>query len=155
MLAVGQAAPDFEAPTQAGTPLTLSSLRGKPVVLYFYPKAYTSGCTLETKGFADHYPEFQRAGFEVIGISVDSVATQKGFAEKCHAAFPLVADSDKAIARRYGVLGFLGVAKRVTFFLGPDGNVAEIVEGMLPGPHLKRALERIGRPGTAAPAGPA
>jgi thioredoxin-dependent peroxiredoxin len=152
VLAVGQEAPAFTAPTQSGAPLSLASLRGKPVVLYFFPKANTSGCTIETRGFAQHYEEFRRAGFEVVGISVDSVATQQGFAEKCHAGFPLVADPDKAIARSYGVLGLLGVAKRVTFFLGPDGRVAEIVEGMLPGPHLARALERIGhRAGDARP----
>lgn len=146
MLAVGQEAPDFTAPTQSGSTLTLSTFRGRPVVLYFYPKANTSGCTSETRGFAQHYPEFQRAGVEVIGVSVDSVETQRGFAEKCQAEFPLVADSDKKIAKQYGVLGLLGMAKRVTFFVGPEGRVGEVVEGMAPGPHLKRALERIGSP---------
>ncbi len=143
MLAVGEPAPDFTAPTQSGASLTLSSLRGRPVLLYFFPKANTTGCTIETKGFADHYPEFQKAGFEVIGVSVDSVETQQGFAEKCRASFPLISDHDKSIARQYGVLGLLGFAKRVTFFLGPDGRVSEIVEGMLPGPHLKKGLERV------------
>ncbi len=143
MIAVGEEAPAFTAPAQSGAPFSLASLRGRPVVLYFFPKANTSGCTLETRGFADHYAEIRAAGVEVVGVSVDTVETQKGFAEKCGATFPLVADRDRAIARQYGVLGLLGVAKRVTFFLGADGRVAEVVEGMLPKPHLARTLERI------------
>jgi len=155
MVGVGDEAPDFHGATQSGSTVTLAQLRGRPVILFFYPKANTAGCTLETRGFAEHYPELQRAGFEVIGVSVDSVETQRGFAEKCHAAFPLVADLDRAIARQYGVLGFMGVAKRVTFFVGPTGRIEEVVEGMLPGPHLKRALARLkSTPASAAAASP-
>jgi thioredoxin-dependent peroxiredoxin len=143
MLAVGAEAPAFTGVTQSGRSFSLASLRGTPVVLYFYPKANTMGCTVETKGFAEHYAEIRNAGFEVVGVSVDSIDTQRGFAEKCGAAFPLIADRDKSIARQYGVLGLLGIAKRVTFFLGPDGRIADIVEGMLPGPHLQRTLQRV------------
>jgi len=150
MIEPGSLAPDFQGTTQDGRPLTLSSFRGRPVVLYFYPKANTTGCTLEARGFAEHYPELQRAGAEVIGVSVDSVDAQKGFSQKCHLPFPLVADADRAIAKQYGVLGLLGIAKRVTFLLGPDGRVVERVEGMMPGRHVERAVERL-----AARAGPA
>lgn len=115
------------------------------MILYFYPKANTSGCTLEARGFTEHYAEFQHAGVAVVGVSVDSVESQKKFAAKCSIPFPLVADHDKAIAKRYGVLGLLGIAKRVTFFVDADGKVAEVVEGMMPGPHVQRAVERLHR----------
>ncbi len=151
MIAVGDAAPEFQGTTGDGTSLSLSSLKGRPVVLYFYPKAHTSGCRLETRGFAEHYPELQRAGIQVVGVSVDSVEDQKSFAAECGAAFPLVADHDRTIARAYGVLGLLGVARRVTFFVGPDGRVEDVVEGMRPGPHVARAIERAAKPPPAAP----
>ena len=143
MLAVGQEAPDFSGTLADGNRLTLSSLRGHPVVLYFYPKANTTGCTLEARGFTEHYPDFQKAGVAVVGVSVDSVESQKKFVDKCSIPFPLVADHDKSIAKQYGVLGFLGVAKRVTFYLDSNGRVAEVHEGLTPGPHVQRALERL------------
>lgn len=143
MLAIGQDAPDFSGTLADGTSFSLSSLRGRPAVLYFYPKAGTTGCTLEARGFSQHYPEFQQAGVAIVGVSVDSVESQKKFVDKCSIPFPLVADHDKSIAKAYGVLGFLGVAKRVTFFLDAGGKVAEVHEGMLPEPHVKRALERL------------
>jgi thioredoxin-dependent peroxiredoxin len=150
MIAVGETAPEFRGTTGDGQRFDLATYRGRRLALYFYPKANTTGCTIETKGFAERYPDLQRAGIEVVGVSVDSVETQKGFAERCHAAFPLVADRDKEISRRYGVLGFLGYAKRVTFFIGPDGRVEDVVEGLRPGPHVARAIERA-RSGSSAP----
>jgi len=117
------------------------------VILYFFPKANTTGCTIETRGFAERYPAFQRSGFEVIGVSVDSDETQAAFGAKCSSEFPLVADPTKEIAQKYGVLGFLGVAKRVTFFLDGEGRVREVVEGMLPGPHLKAGDRWVGKAG--------
>jgi thioredoxin-dependent peroxiredoxin len=152
MIAAGDMAPGFQGTTGAGETLDLATYRGRPVVLYFYPKANTAGCTLETRGFAERYPELQKAGIDVVGVSVDSVEDQKSFATKCGAPFPLVSDRDKAIARSYGVLGFLGMARRVTFFIGPDGRVQEVVEGLRPGPHLERALERAREGAAPAPA---
>jgi peroxiredoxin Q/BCP len=149
MIGVGEVAPTFVGTTADGTTLDSTSYRGKPLVLFFYPKANTAGCTVETRGFAENYPEFQTAGIAVVGVSVDSVAAQKSFVQKCGVTFPLVADQNKAIAKQYGVLGLLGVAKRVTFFIGPDGRVSEVVQGMMPAPHLRRALERA-----RSPAGP-
>ena len=144
MLAAGEIAPDFSGVGADGSTVSLSSYRGHPLVLYFYPKANTTGCTIEAREFTSHFPEFQRAGVAVVGVSVDSVESQRSFVEKCAIPFPLVADHDRSIARKYGVLGWLGMAKRVTFFLDADGRVAEVVEGMMPGPHVRRALERIG-----------
>jgi thioredoxin-dependent peroxiredoxin len=142
VIAVGDVAPTFSGTTGDGRPFDLATLRGRPFVLYFYPKANTYGCSIEARGFAEHYAELQRAGLEVVGVSVDSVEDQKSFSEKCGVPFPLVADSDKAIAKRYGVLGLLGLARRVTFFIGADGRVEEVVDGMRPGPHLERAVAR-------------
>jgi peroxiredoxin Q/BCP len=141
VIAVGDVAPDFAIPLADGTTRSLASYRGRPVVLYFFPKANTTGCTLETRGFAERYEEFQRAGVEVIGVSVDSAETQTAFAEKCGSRFPMVGDRSKEVARKYDVLGLLGWAKRVTFLVDADGRVQDIVEGMTPGPHL-RAAER-------------
>lgn len=149
MLSTGAEAPDFTGTTADGSPLTLSSLKGRPVVLYFYPKADTPGCTREARGFTEHYAEFARAGVMVVGVSVDTVGDQSRFREKCGIPYPLVADHDRSIARKYGVLGLFGVAKRVTFFLDSNGRVVDRVEGVLPGPHVRRALERL-----PAPAGP-
>ena len=140
MLAVGDVAPDFSFPLPDGTTRTLASYRGRPVVLYFFPKANTTGCTLETRGFAQRYEEFQRAGLEVIGVSVDSAETQTAFAEKCGSRFPMVADRSKEIARKYDVLGLLGWAKRVTFLVDAEGRIRAVVEGMSPSPHLKAAV---------------
>ena len=151
MLAVGELAPDFPIPLPDGSSRPFSSYRGRPVVLFFFPKANTSGCTIETRGFAERYDAFQKSGFEVIGVSVDTAETQGAFAEKCGSRFPMVGDHSKEIARAYGVLGFLGVAKRVTFLIDGEGRVREVVEGMLPSPHLKAADGWIGRTGGTPP----
>jgi peroxiredoxin Q/BCP len=139
MLGIGDQAPDFPIPRTDGNTRTLASYRGRPVILYFFPKANTTGCTIETRGFAQRYDSFQRAGFEVVGVSVDSVETQAGFAEKCSARFPIVSDRSKEIARNYGVLGLLGWAKRVSFLVGADGRIRDVVESLLPDPHLRAA----------------
>jgi peroxiredoxin Q/BCP len=154
MIGVGEAAPDFTAAQQDGTPFQLSSLRGKPVVVFFFPRANSLGCTIETRAFADHFTELQGAGVSVVGVSVDPVAAQKAFASKCEVQFPLVADTDKSVAKAYGVLGFLGFARRVTFFVGADGRVEEVVEAVGPNPHVKRALERIAQPPGPTPSKP-
>lgn len=151
MIAEGEIAPSFQGTTQHGQPIDLESYRGRPVVVYFYPKANTSGCTIEARGFATHYPELRAAGIDVIGVSVDSVERQRGFAERCGVPFPLIADHDRAISRRYGVLGVFGMAKRVTFFIGADGRVEEVVAGMMPGPHVERAVARARSARSAGP----
>jgi peroxiredoxin Q/BCP len=143
MIRAGEMAPDFTAPREDGTPFQFSSLRGHPAILFFFPRANSLGCTIETRAFADHFAELHAAGVAVVGVSVDPVAAQKTFASKCQVAFPLVADLDKAIAKAYGVLGFLGFARRVTFFVDANGRVEELVEAIAPNPHVKRALERI------------
>jgi len=139
MLAVGDAAPDFAIPLPNGPSRAFSDYRGRPVILFFFPKANTAGCTRETRGFAERYDAFQKAGFELIGVSVDSGETQAAFAEKCGSRFPMVGDPSGEIARKYGVMGFLGVTKRVTFLVDAQGTIRDVVEGLLPGPHLREA----------------
>jgi len=143
MVAVGDAAPDFEAPDQDGAPFRLSSLRGSPVVLYFYPKADTPGCTIESKGFQQHLPEFAAKGVRVVGVSTDDCPAQKAFAGKYGLRFPLVADSKKEVAAKYGVLGPRGSARRVTFLIDPHGTVVEVVDTSSPDPHLAKARARF------------
>jgi thioredoxin-dependent peroxiredoxin len=143
MVAIGETAPDFEAPDQDGSPFRLSSLRGSPVVLYFYPKADTPGCTIESKGFQEHLGEFQARGVRVVGVSVDDCPAQKAFAGKYGLRFPLIADTKKEVAGRYGVLGPRGSARRVTFLIDRDGKVVEVVDTPSPDPHVAKARARF------------
>jgi thioredoxin-dependent peroxiredoxin len=143
MVAVGEVAPDFEAPNQDGTPFKLSSLRGSPVVLYFYPKADTPGCTNESKGFRDRYAEFRSRKVHVVGVSTDDCPAQKAFADKYGLPFPLVADRTKAVAALYGVLAPQGHARRVSFFLDAQGKVLEVVDTSSPDVHLAKARARF------------
>ncbi len=154
MIGVGDPAPDFTAPSSSGGLFSLSSLRGRPVILFFFPRANSLGCTIETRAFADHFSEIHAAGVAVVGVSVDPLGAQKSFATKCDVAIPLVSDGDKSIARAYGVLGFLGFARRVTFFLDAQGRVEEVIEAIGPNPHVKRALARIGSTGPPPSGGP-
>ena len=142
MVQVGESAPDFEAPTSTGKTVKLSSLRGHPVVLYFYPQADTPGCTIESKKFRDMTPDLERHGVRVVGISTDEVPAQVHFAEKCSLPFPLVADASKSITQSYGVLGNGGRARRVSFFIDPDGRVVEIVDASKAEVHTDRARAR-------------
>jgi len=143
MIAEGSEAPDFEAPDQDGRPLRLSSLRGHPVVLYFYPKADTPGCTVESKGFQRSLAEFVARGVHVLGVSVDGCPAQKAFAEKYGLAFPLIADSSREVVTKYGVLGPRGSARRVTFLIDRSGRVVEVVDQPSAEPHVARARARF------------
>ncbi len=151
MVEVGDVAPAFSGTTDRGQALALESLRGKPVILYFYPKAGSLGCTAEAKGFARYHDQLKSAGVEVVGVSVDSVDAEAKFSASCSLPFPLVADPSGAIARTYGVLGSMGLARRVTFFVRPDGRIDDIVRGFLPGRHLRHA---VGKYLAAAPSSP-
>ena len=143
MPSAGDVAPDFEAPTADSRTLRLSSLRGSPVVLYFYPEADTPGCTVESKGFRDIYPELKAHHVEVVGVSVDDVQKQCDFAEKYGLPFPLVADKTKAVATAYGVLRPSGKARRVTFFLGPDGKITDVIDSSDAPAHVERARRKF------------
>ncbi len=142
MIAAGETAPDFEALDQDGAPFRFASVRGSPVVLYFYPKADTPGCTIEAKGFEQNLGEFTAKGVKVVGVSTDDCPAQKAFASKYGLHFPLVADAKKEVARRYGVLGLTGHARRVSFLIDPDGKVAEVVDASSADTHIAKARAR-------------
>ena len=146
MVGIGDVAPDFSLPDQNGHVVSLSGFRGRPVVLYFYPRAMTPGCTREAQGFQSHEPDLTAHRVAVLGISVDSTDRQKEFSDRCHLAFPLLSDTQRSVAKAYGVLGIFGMAKRVTFLLDPEGKVVDVVVGMRPGPHVEAAMRRFASP---------
>jgi len=132
-MAVGDAAPEFELEAVAGQRWRLSDFRGKkPVVLFFYPKDETAGCTIEVCSFRDAYQDFVRAGAEVIGVSADTLASHERFVGKHGLPFPLLSDPGGEVAKRYGVHKALGVFPgRVTFVIDRHGIVVHITDGRL------------------------
>jgi peroxiredoxin Q/BCP len=148
MIEDGDKAPDFELPTDRGKAIKLSRLRGKPVVVYFYPKDDTSGCTLEAKSFTKLAPDFLEAGVEVIGVSPDSVESHAKFRKKHDLAVGLAADTDKAAANAYGVWveksmygrKYMGV-ERSTFLIDKQGRVAKSWRRVKVPGHAEEVLE--------------
>jgi peroxiredoxin len=127
MIRVGDAAPEIDAMTSLGSRFVLSQQDGLCTVLYFFPKAFTYHCTRETRYFSDNHVELLLAGASVVGISTDDLSTQCKFAASLDAKFPLIADSDQAISRAYGVLWpLVGLSRRYTFVIGPE-RVVEAV----------------------------
>jgi thioredoxin-dependent peroxiredoxin len=125
---VGEAAPAISLPDQTGKTVNLSDYKGKWVVLYFYPKDQTPGCTTQACEFRDNIFAFRSAGAQILGVSVDDVASHKEFAEKHGLPFPLLADSRKETATRYGVLtkfGDMVIAARETFLIDPSGKIVK------------------------------
>ena len=146
----GDKAPEFSATTDAGERLSLKDLKGKPVVLYFYPKDDTPGCTKQACGIRDSYEEFRRAGAMVLGVSPDPVKSHVKFIKKFELPFTLLADEDKAIANAYGVWGeksFMGRKymgnHRVTFLINADGRIAKIWPAVKPETHAEEVLAAL------------
>jgi peroxiredoxin Q/BCP len=140
--AVGELAPDFTLPTDDGGELTLSALRGRSVVLYFYPKDDTSGCTVESCEFRDHFPRFADADAVVLGVSPDGVRSHGKFKAKYALPFTLLADVEHAVAERYGVWVEKSMYgrrywgnERTTFVIAPDGRVAHVFRKVKPEGH--------------------
>ncbi|HEX6663528.1 MAG TPA: thioredoxin-dependent thiol peroxidase [Gaiellaceae bacterium] len=150
MIEEGKPAPDFELETDDGATVKLSDLRGKPVVLYFYPKDDTPGCTTEACEFRDAYDVFRDRGIEVLGVSPDDAASHEKFKTKYDLPFTLLADPDHAVAEKYGVWGernfagknYMGI-NRSTFIIDRDGNVAHAMMGIKPAGHAARVLESM------------
>jgi peroxiredoxin Q/BCP len=147
MIEQGDKAPDFELPDQEGNPVKLSDLRGEPVVVYFYPKADTSGCTVQACGVRDHAPDYDAVGARVLGISPDPVAKIKKFHDKHDLGFTLLADADHAVAETYGVWvqkSMYGRTywgnERTTFIVGADGRVADVLHKVKPATHDELVL---------------
>ncbi len=141
---VGDRAPDFALLNQSGDIVSLRDFAGRcNVVLYFYPKDFTPGCTAEAKTFSGNYDEFREMGAEVIGVSSDSVESHQGFASSCNVSFLLLSDRNGHVRETYGVTATMGlIPGRVTFIIGKDGIVRHIFSSQLnPKKHVKEALE--------------
>ena len=142
MIQAGDKAPAFTLPDQHGNPVSLADLRGKDVVLYFYPKADTPGCTTQACGVRDHRADYEKAGAVVLGISPDPVKRIAKFDDKYGLGFPLLADEDHAVAEAYGVWveknmygrKYMG-NERTTFVIGPDGVIKEVLRKVKPAEH--------------------
>jgi peroxiredoxin Q/BCP len=147
---VGDSVKDFTLPDQDGTPVTLSQFKGSPVVMFFYPRADTPGCTIEACGFRDSFAKLKKAGVVVLGISRDTVKAQKKFADKYDIQYPLLADSEMELIKRYGLLvekkmygkPVTGVA-RTTYVIGADGKLVHIFENVKPEGHAEEVLKLL------------
>src|ERR1019366_1815225 len=146
-LKAGDVAPKFSAATSGGVKISLADFKGQNVILYFYPKDDTPGCTKEACAFRDHFADFKKKGAIVLGISTDPVTAQAKFGSKFKLPFTLLADEDKKIVEAYGVWGeksfmgrkYLGT-HRVTFLLGPDGRIKKIWPLVKPETHAAEVL---------------
>ena len=146
----GDTAPPFKASTNGGGEVSLSEFRGKHVVLYFYPKDDTPGCTKEACAFRDHFAEFKKKGAVVLGVSVDPAKSHDKFVKKYKLPFTLLSDVDRRIVEAYGVWGekqFMGRkymgTNRVTFLIGPDGRIKKIWPKVKPEEHAEEVLAAL------------
>ncbi|HEY8765578.1 MAG TPA: thioredoxin-dependent thiol peroxidase [Solirubrobacteraceae bacterium] len=150
MILQGDMAPDFTLPDQNGDPVSLSGLRGRPVVLYFYPKADTPGCTVQACGVRDHHADYEQAGAVVLGVSADPIKRIANFAGKYTLGFPLLSDEDHAVAEAYGVWveksmygrTYMGM-ERTTFVISPEGVVTEVFRKVKPAEHDELVLASL------------
>ncbi len=142
----GKPAPDFRLTTGDGSQVSLKDYRGKWVVLYFYPKDFTSGCTLEAKNFQRDLSKYEQAGAVVLGVSVDTAQSHKDFCAKEGLNFKLLADTDATVATEYGsVMDYKGakMAARNTFLINPEGKVAKVYTGVKPADHSEQILKDL------------
>ena len=150
MVAEGEPAPDFELTSDSGHDVRLSSLRGKPIVLYFYPRDDTPGCTRQACGVRDAWDEFRARGAEVLGISPDTVDSHVRFKQKHGLPFTLLADPEHEVAEEYGVWvertsygkTFMGI-ERSTFVIDADGTVAKVMRRVKPDTHAQQVLDAL------------
>ena len=144
MIEEGKPAPDFELESDSGETVKLSELRGKPVVLYFYPKDDTPGCTRQACGIRDAWSEFEQAGAEVFGISADTVASHEKFKAKYSLPFPLLADPEHTLGESYDVAQEgKNSYEHSTFVIDADGNVARILRRVNPDEHADQVLAAL------------
>jgi peroxiredoxin Q/BCP len=144
--AVGSAAPEFTLNSQEGTPVSLKDYRGEWVVLYFYPKDFTSGCTIEAHNFQRDQPLYQQKKVVVLGVSVDSADSHKQFCAKEGLNFKLLADTDHTVSSAYGSLTNLGLVKfaaRHTFIINPEGKIAKVFTEVNPNKHSEEVLSAL------------
>lgn len=148
----GESAPDFRLPDQHGEEHALSDYRGRWVLLYFYPKDDTPGCTKEACGIRDRFPEFGRLGVQVLGVSADSVNSHEKFARKYELPFTLLADTERKVVQLYGVWGkkkFMGRefegTHRVSFLIDPAGRIAKVYPKVKPELHAEEVAQDLRR----------
>jgi peroxiredoxin Q/BCP len=142
----GDRAPAFTLPSQDGTPVSLSQYRGKWVVLYFYPKDMTSGCTMEAHKFQADLPTYEKDNAVILGVSVDSVNSHQQFCTRDGLSFKLLSDTQKTTVAQYGSLGnYMGlkIARRNTFLIDPDGRIARVWTGVDPANHSAEVLAAL------------
>jgi peroxiredoxin Q/BCP len=150
MVEEGKPAPDFELTSDSGETVRLSDLKGRPVVVYFYPRDDTPGCTAQACGIRDNQDAFAERGAVVLGISPDDESSHVKFKQKYGLPFTLLADPDHRVADEYGVWGersmygktYMGI-ERSTFVIDPEGNVARIMRRVKPGTHAQQVLEAL------------
>ena len=143
----GQTAPDFSLTTGDGSQVSLKDYRGKWVVLYFYPKDFTSGCTLEAQNFQRDLAKYQNLGTIILGVSVDSAQSHKDFCAKEGLNFKLLADTDGKVSTEYGsIMDYKGakIAARNTFLIDPQGKIAKVYIGVKPVQHSEQVLKDLG-----------
>jgi peroxiredoxin Q/BCP len=140
---VGQAAPAFTLPSQDGSQLGPKDFHGKWVVLYFYPKDGTQGCTIEAHNFQQDLSKYEQNNAVIVGVSVDSTDSHKDFCAKQGLTFKLLADTDKKVVDQYGSLGTRGVASRNTFLIDPSGKIVKVWTGVNPAKHSEEVLAAI------------
>jgi thioredoxin-dependent peroxiredoxin len=150
-ISAGIPAPDFELQDDTGTPRKLSDYRGRNVVLYFYPKDDTPGCTTEACNFRDDYSAYEQAGVAILGVSPDDVKSHAKFKKKFQLQFPLLADIGHQVCDRYGVWGpkkFMGKSYegvlRTTFLIDPNGSIMKVYENVRPAEHSTEILSSLG-----------
>ncbi len=142
----GQMAPTFTLPSQDGTQISLDSFKGKWVVLYFYPKDMTTGCTIEAHNFQRDQEQYTKENAVILGVSVDSTDSHKQFCTKENLTFRLLSDPDKKVVKEYGSLGNFGVveiAKRNTFLIDPTGKIVKVWTGVKPDVHSQEVLAEL------------
>jgi thioredoxin-dependent peroxiredoxin len=141
-LTVGDQAPDFTLQDSENNSFTLSSFQNiSPVVIYFYPKANTSGCTKQACGIRDDYSKFEETGINIFGVSVDSKADIQEFVEDYSLNFPLLSDESKEVAKTYGVLNNIGIASRITFIVNKEGKLTHIIKDVDIESHANQVFE--------------
>ena len=149
---IGKKAPDFTLPSDGGENVSLKDFKGQKVILYFYPKDNTSGCTLEAKAFRDHREDFKKLGYVVLGVSRDSVKKHCNFRDKYELNFPLLADEDETVCNLYGVMKeksmygrkYMGI-ERSTFIIDEKGKLVKEYRGVKAATHVDELLAELGK----------
>lgn len=149
-LQIGAPAPDFTLPSDGGRDISLSEYRGRKVILYFYPKDSTSGCTVEARAFRDHLEDFRALGYDVLGVSRDSVRRHCNFRDKNELNFPLLADTEETVCNLYGVMKeksmygrkYMGI-ERSTFLIDEDGNLTAAYRNVKASTHVDELLAAL------------